>query len=333
MKNKIFIVIPIFNRLSYTKKCLSSLENQTYKNFEVIIVDDGSTDGTSNYIKEKYPYWHVIKGDGNWWWTKSMYIGIEYALKYSKPNDFVLSLNNDCYAKKDYFFEIINASKMNKRAIVGSLVVDSLHKNKVIEAGIRIDWGKSLIYGLPDTVSNDFSFYKNRPIINELDTLPGKGTLIPIEVFEKIGNFNYKRLPHYIGDYEFFCRAKRNRINLIVSTRSIIYNFSEATGTTHLTGFKSSYKKVFNTLFSRKSKLNAVDYLNFILLSCPKRYLYVNIKYFILKIVYFAFNLVPFCYFGLVISKISLFFHNFKIKIIQYPITLRMKKLFRRIKI
>lgn len=317
MRNKIFIIIPVFNRLSYTKKCLSSLENQTYRNFEVIIVDDGSNDGTSDYIKEKYPYWHVIRGNSNWWWTKSMYIGIEYALKYSKPNDFILSLNNDCYAKKDYLFEIINASKMNKRAIVGSLVVDADNPKKIIESGVRINWQKNLIYANTDKLSELSNYINDKNIISEVDTLPGKGTLIPIEVFEKIGNFNYSRLPHYISDYEFFIRAKRNGIKLIVSSKAKLYNFSKETGTTHLTGFKSSYKEVFNVLFSRKSKLNIIDYFNFLLLSSPKKYFWSNMRHFIKRLMYFVLNLSPFCYLGLVASKILLFFHNLPIIIRQ----------------
>ncbi len=317
MKNRVFILIPVHDRLEYTRRCLSSLENQTYKNFEVIILDDGSKDGTEEYIRRKYPFWTILKGDGNLWWTRSMFECVNYALRFSKPGDFMLSLNNDCYAKNDYLEKIVKVSKTNKRAIVGSLVVDADNPKKIIEAGIRINWLINSIYAVTDKMSELTKHSNSNKIITNIDTLPGKGTLFPIEVIKKAGNFNYKRLPHYISDYEFFIRAKRRGFELIVSIDSKLYNFSKATGTTHLTGFKSSYKEVFKALFERKSKLNIVDYFNFILLACPRKYLRVNLKHFAATTLHYLLNLSPFCYVGLGVSKIALFFHNLPIVISQ----------------
>ena len=50
----ISIVIPVHNRRELTRNCLLSLQKQTYKNFSVIIVDDGSTDGTSEMIQKEF---------------------------------------------------------------------------------------------------------------------------------------------------------------------------------------------------------------------------------------------------------------------------------------
>lgn len=337
MKNnkqeKVFIIIALHNRLNYTKTCLKSLKAQTYKKYSLIIVDDGSTDGTSEFIKRNYPQVQIIPGDGNLWWTKSMALGVESALKQSRPGDFVLSLNNDCFFEKNYLENIIKTSIENGRSIAGSLVIDSTNKTRVIEAGIRIDWKKSLIYGLSDKMSDKAAFYKNRSVIKDLDTLPGKGTLIPIEVFKKIGNFNYKRLPHYIGDYEFFCRARRNGINLIVSTNSTLYNFSKATGTVHLDGMYSSYVKVLKAMFSRKSKINILDYLNFILLCCPTKYLRVNLNIVFGRFMYFIVNMFPFCYISLIYQKTRIFIHNLPIYIRQNFVTQKVLMLFHNIPI
>ena len=69
MANTIYIVIPVFNRLKFTKDCLDSLRKQSYGEFKVIVVDDGSTDGTYQHLKENYPEVIVLQGDGNLWWA------------------------------------------------------------------------------------------------------------------------------------------------------------------------------------------------------------------------------------------------------------------------
>ena len=50
----IYIIIPVFNRWNFTVECLNSLINQTYKKFKIIVVDHGSTDGTSFNIKNEF---------------------------------------------------------------------------------------------------------------------------------------------------------------------------------------------------------------------------------------------------------------------------------------
>ena len=58
----VYIIIPLFNRLHFTKECLSSIKAQAYKNIVTIVVDSGSTDGTYEYIKENYPNIKIIFG-------------------------------------------------------------------------------------------------------------------------------------------------------------------------------------------------------------------------------------------------------------------------------
>ena len=267
--HKVFIVLPVHNRLANTRKCLASLEKQHYKNFEVIVVDDGSTDGTAEFLKERY-LWTVIPGNGDWWWTKSVNLGVSEALSRARKGDFVLTMNNDCFVKSDYLTNIVRVSQENKGAIVGSLILDADNPNRVVDAGVKIVWEKNLIYGVADKIAEDAQFYRDRGIIKDIDTLPGKGTLIPVEVFEKIGNFNYHALPHYIADYEFFCRAKRRGFKLLVANKARNYNFVKATGMSDV-GDNPSLWQGLGLLFSCPSKNNNFDYAIFFVLFCPRK--------------------------------------------------------------
>ena len=95
----IYIIIPVHNRLPYTINCLNSIKLSVKSEYSIIIVDDGSTDGTSTYIKNNYPDVHVVKGNGDLFWTGSMRVGIESALKMTKSSDHIMSLNNPTSSK------------------------------------------------------------------------------------------------------------------------------------------------------------------------------------------------------------------------------------------
>ena len=173
-------------------------------------------------------------------------------------------------------------------------------------------------------VSNKLSFYAKRDIIDKLDTLPGKGTLIPVGVFNKIGNFNYRRLPHYYGDYEFFCRAKKYGFKLLVNTKARIYNYSKNTGLTHIRKNKTTYTEVLQVLFGKKSKLNVIDHLNFLMLCCPKKHLGINLKQIYNKLIVNIVKISPFYYLHVGIYVLKGL--NYKFKILRHNIPIYIKQ-------
>ena len=108
----IYIVIPVFNRKHFTKDCLISLRNQTYKYHKTIIVDDGSTDGTKQMLESEFPEVIVLSGDGNLWWTKSINMGIRHAL--SLGADYIMTLNNDTIATPDFLEKMMYWAERGK---------------------------------------------------------------------------------------------------------------------------------------------------------------------------------------------------------------------------
>lgn len=315
MNHKIFIVLPVFNRLVFTKKCLNSIYSQTYKNYQLILIDDGSTDGTENFVKNNYPETKIIKGDGNWWWTKSMYKGVFYALKTAKKSDFILEMNNDLYFDKNYFRNLISCAKKYNDSLVGSMCVRAQKPTEVVEAGVRIDWPTGLVYGVAQTISNKLSYYKNMDKIDNLDALPGKGTLIPVSVFKKGINFKYKLLPHYIADYEFAINAKKHGFDLLVCTNAIAKHFWEATGlSAKATETRKSYSRAFQILFGRKSMNNVIDLFRFVYLSCPDEYKLRNYYFTFLKIVKHGLTIFPFYYIVPIFPIITKIEHYIRIK-------------------
>src|SRR5215216_2395228 len=95
MSLKIVVTTPVHNRKEETLLCLKSLYRSNFEGLEVkvVIVDDGSIDGTYEDVQAAFPQVRILRGDGNLWYTGGINRGIQEALK-SKP-DYILTINND----------------------------------------------------------------------------------------------------------------------------------------------------------------------------------------------------------------------------------------------
>lgn len=267
MKNnkqtKVFILTAIHDNLDSTKRLLKSIRGQSYDNFEIVLVDDGSTDGTSAFIKNHFPDINLYVGNGKLWWTKSLNIGLKIILDKAKKYDFIWIINNDCFFDSKVLENLVSYSKnIKQKNIVGSVVIDSKTK-KVWDTGVQIDWRNCEFKSISDIEKCDDG---------EIDALSTKGTLYPVQVFKEIGNFDAKHFPQYFSDYEFSIRAKRNGYKLCVCPTSRIYNFTSNTGIGDKINKKTKISDIFNLLFSKKSKVNIKVVINIIRYVCPKEY-------------------------------------------------------------
>lgn len=281
---KIFVVCGVHNDLTHTKQLLSCIAKQSYENYQTIIIDDGSYDGTAGYIRKNYPEIKILKGNGSLWWTGCIFWGVEEAIKKAQIGDLIFIINNDCIVDKDYLRILVQSSLKHNRAIVGSLILDVKNKSKIHDAGVQINWaiGKLIPLG-PKNVKN---LPAHKTIQDKIDTLSTKGTIYPIEVFQQIGNFDKKHLPHYVSDYEFACRAKRHGFKLLLSYKAKVYNDTQRTGFGNLKKEDLSINQFFSLLLNRKSGINIVDQWWFITLSCPNKYKLRNYLLLIGKFLY-----------------------------------------------
>ena len=101
---EVSVIIPNYNGMAYLDGVLSSLEQQTLKEFEVILVDNGSTDGSSAFVASNYPWVNIIELAENFGFSRAVNEGIHAA-----RSPYVLLLNNDTEADKDFLKEMVDA--------------------------------------------------------------------------------------------------------------------------------------------------------------------------------------------------------------------------------
>ena len=89
------VVIPVHNRQKVTLRCLDNLAaDGVFEWATVLVVDDGSTDGTGDAVRAAHPSAVVLPGDGNLWWGGAMHLGMDYACRGGAA--CVCWLNDDC---------------------------------------------------------------------------------------------------------------------------------------------------------------------------------------------------------------------------------------------
>lgn len=250
-------LIPAHNNKAEVLQVLTCLERQRYGQLDVLLVDDGSTDGTGEDVRRRFPRVRVLQGDGRLWWTGANVLGISDVMDRASEGDFVLLLNNDVSIDDDYVAELVTCSEHLGRAIVGSTIVDDERRDRMV-AGLRLD------RRLRVTEQTDTAVIRRSAYDDHVDVLPGRGTLVPLEVFQRIGTFDRRRLPHYGADYEFSIRARRAGFTLAVSHRAKVYAKLGITGLYPPDRSRISVAECARLLCSRKSTANLRYYLNYV---------------------------------------------------------------------
>jgi GT2 family glycosyltransferase len=223
---KIFVIIAVHNRKFHTLQCLQLLKNQTYTDFGVVLVDDGSTDGTQEEVKRYHPEIDILKGDGSWWWTKSMNKGFERAIELGA--DIVITLNNDVVFNGKLIENLINLHHQYPTAIIGALNLIKKEKEYIFFAGLKdIKWWKA----------KEIKYYEAFTPVDEKLTglyptkcLNGRGTLVPVSIFKDINGYDAENFPQYASDYDLTLRAREKGYECLISYDIAVFSYVEETG-------------------------------------------------------------------------------------------------------
>jgi len=255
----IYVVTAVRNRFKITQKFIERIKRQTYSEIKLIMVDDGSTDGTADMVLSEMPDAVIIKGNGNLWWAGALhevYKWIKINIPTSCDKDYVMIANDDTEFDDTYIERAIKVLEGKEKTLLTGYGI-SRQTGKVVDATVVMDF-----------VSRDYSL-RGEGYGNCAST---RSLFFRVEDFKIIGGFHPILLPHYASDHEWTIRACRKYGYKVYCDKTINYYSDETT-----TGDNFYDTLTRKKLFSKRSVSNPIYKINYIILSTPIRYLPVQL--------------------------------------------------------
>lgn len=196
------VLLTVHNRQAKTLACLEQVFDQVDLGnivLDVYLTNDGSTDGTKEAIKERFPKVEIIQGDGSLYWNRGMYKAWEKATN-TKAYDFYLWLNDDTLLFPDALSNVIATYNLLEKPALVCGVTRSSDLLKLTYGG-RNEKG--------DLIEPNGEFQECR-------TTNGNFVLVPKQVYEKVGNLDW-RFRHSIGDLDYSLRVQAAGFKCYVS--------------------------------------------------------------------------------------------------------------------
>jgi len=215
---KVAIVIPVYNRREITLQGLRSLAriDRTGLDVRIFIVDDGSTDGTSDAIRSEFPDVVIIQGDGTLHYAAGTNRGIDAALEWDA--EFVATMNDDAVFHDQFLQRLVKTADENPRSIVGGLLLLWDEPHKVFQVGqtwhtFQGGW----------VIPGDWTAFNVPQSAFPVECLVGNCLLLPTASIRECGLMDEKRFPHGWGDAQWMMRFAKAGWKLLVEPKAYVW--------------------------------------------------------------------------------------------------------------
>lgn len=224
---KVTIIIPNYNGCHFMEPCLASLKKQTYKDYQILVVDNASTDGSVEYVKEHYPEIEVIALKKNYGFSKAVNVGIRRS-----TTPYVILLNNDTTTDPYYIEEMVRTIEKSPRIFsVSSKMIQMYHPELIDSAGdlyTLTGWGVCRGVGRP---------VSNYTETDEVFSACAGAAIYRRQVFEKIGLFDEKHFA-YLEDIDVGYRARIFGYRNLYCPTALVYHVGSGTSGSKYNSFK-----------------------------------------------------------------------------------------------
>lgn len=237
------IIIPVFNQLNYTMQCIDRIRRNAMKPFEIIVINNGSTDGTEEYLDSmksaEFKIQHLKENTG---FVNACNEGAKLA-----SGEYLVFLNNDTLPEDGWLEALITAAE--KIPNVGAVGAKLLYPDGVLqEAGSLVfsdctPWN----YGKRDD--------PEKPQYNYIRETPYSSAaclMIRRDLFEQIGGFDQRYSPAYWEDVDLAFEVRKRGLKVIYQPAARIIHFEGITGGTNVNDGYKKYQVRNREIFRKK---------------------------------------------------------------------------------
>jgi len=221
----VYIIILNWNGLKDTEKCLESLKNINYDNYNIVLVDNGSKNNEDKILKQKFGnYIYIISNKKNLGFAEGNNVGIRYSLEHGA--EYILCLNNDTVVKCNFLKEMIDTAISKKTDMVAARMLNYFDKNKIDNLGIQMTWS-----GLAFNILDENNKYLFCPC--------GGAALYSTKLLKSVESDNNYYDPDffmYNEDVDLGFRARLLGYDCVLANNAIIYHKGGASSE-HLSNF------------------------------------------------------------------------------------------------
>ncbi len=217
LRPKVFILILNWNQKDFTLDCLDSLENLTYPNYEIVLIDNASEDDSVAEIRKKFPSLTLIESESNLKVTGGRNLGIRYLS--DRDFDYLLFLDNDTVVAPDILEFMVEAMEKDSAIAAATGKIFFYEPDDVIWcAGGRVDYYRFDIH-LEGHGEKDKGQWDTE---RDVDTITGCFFMVRKTAVTALGGFD----PIYVygEDSEWCLRAKKAGFRIVYQPAARIWH-------------------------------------------------------------------------------------------------------------
>ena len=221
---KVNVMILNWNRKEVLLESLNAVKQLEYPLYEIIVVDNASTDGSVEAVKEKFPDVTVIENDKNYGAIGGKNIGLRKAME--SPVDYIYMVDNDIVGAKDSLSKLIEVAEHDAQVgMVGAMMYDMSKPDIILSAGGTIDYTENVSRGRGDAQQDVGQFSKTEPV----DYLWGGALLARKSVLETVGLFDPGYIGYWFEDTDLSVRVRKSGYKILFCPFAKVWHKPHAT--------------------------------------------------------------------------------------------------------
>lgn len=254
------IIIPNYNGKKFITPCLSSLNRQSFKDFEVILVDNDSSDGSVDFVKDTFPTVKIVRNHRNLGYAGGWNSGIEIS-----RGKYLVSLNNDIELDTDWLKELVKSVEKNPSVGICTSKVLRYDDREIINScGVSLDvYGGTWLIG---ECEKDYGQYDGKGS-REVFSAYGASILVRRQVLDKIGAFDDDFFAYY-EETDFCWRTRLYGYKVLYVPTSKAYHMGGMTAGRRSAQWEKGYfyfRNKINSLIKNYEAKNALKRLPIVL--------------------------------------------------------------------